>query len=136
GLPAGAAGLLLSGGSLANQTAIVCERTRVREGVGGTIYVSERVHHSVVKAAHLVGIPSTAIRTVGTDLDGRCDPGALQALIDADVAAGQHPFLVVGVAGSTDTGAIDELERLADIAERAGAWFHVDAASGGFFGLT
>jgi aromatic-L-amino-acid decarboxylase len=136
GLPPETGGLLLSGGSLANQTAIVAARTRVRDAVSGTIYVSERVHHSVVKAAHLVGIPSTAIRTVRTDPEGRCDPGALQALIDADVAAGQYPFLVVGVAGSTDTGSIDRLEPLADIAERSGAWFHVDAAYGGFFALT
>jgi aromatic-L-amino-acid decarboxylase len=136
GLPAGAGGLLLSGGSLANQTAIVSARTRARDAVRGTMYVSERVHHSVVKAAHLVGIPSDAIRTVGTDVEGRCDPNALQARIDADVAIGHAPFLVVGVAGSTDTGSIDELVRLADIAERIGAWFHVDAAYGGFFALT
>jgi aromatic-L-amino-acid decarboxylase len=136
GLPAEAGGLLLSGGSLANQTAIVAARTRVRDAANGTIYVSERVHHSVVKAAHLIGISSDAIRTVGTDLEGRCDPNALQTLIDADVATGHHPFLVVGVAGSTDTGSIDQLERLADIATRSGAWFHVDAAYGGFFALT
>ncbi len=136
GLPPQAGGLLLSGGSLANQTAIVAARSRVPGTANGTIYVSERVHHSVVKAAHLVGIRSDSIRTVGTDLEGRCDPDALQALIDADIATGHRPFLVVGVAGSTDTGSIDQLERLADIAERSGAWFHVDAAYGGFFALT
>jgi aromatic-L-amino-acid decarboxylase len=136
GLPPAAGGLLLSGGSLANQTAIVAARARASQAATGTIYVSERVHHSVVKAAHLVGIPSDAIRTVGTDAEGRCDPDALQALIDADAAAGHQPFLVVGVAGSTDTGSIDQLDLLAEIAERVGAWFHVDAAYGGFFALT
>jgi aromatic-L-amino-acid decarboxylase len=136
GLPPETGGLLLSGGSLANQTAIVCARTRVRDAANGTIYVSERVHHSVVKAAHLIGIPSHVIRTVGTDAEGRCDPEALQALIDTDVASGHRPFLIVGVAGSTDTGSIDQLERLAEIAERVRAWFHVDAAYGGFFALT
>lgn len=136
GLPPGTGGLLLSGGSLANQTAIVCARTRLGGKADGTIYVSELVHHSVVKAAHLVGIPSDAIRTVGTDNEGRCDPEALQVLIDADVANGHRPFLIVGVAGSTDTGSIDQLERLAEIAERVGAWYHVDAAYGGFFALT
>jgi aromatic-L-amino-acid decarboxylase len=60
----------------------------------------------------------------------------LQVLIDADVASGHRPFLIVGVAGSTDTGSIDQLERLAEIAERVGAWYHVDAAYGGFFALT
>jgi aromatic-L-amino-acid decarboxylase len=136
GLPAQAGGLLLSGGSLANQTAIVTARTRCRDAVRGTMYVSDRVHHSVVKAAHLIGISSDAIRTVGTDVEGRYDPNALQALIDADAAIGHSPFLVVGVAGSTDTGGIDQLERLADIARDSGAWFHVDAAYGGFFALT
>jgi aromatic-L-amino-acid decarboxylase len=100
------------------------------------MYASDRVHHSVVKAAHLVGIPSEAIRTVGTDADGRCDTTALENALEADIATGQTPFLIVGVAGSTDTGSIDPLERLADIAARAGAWFHVDAAYGGFFALT
>lgn len=136
GLPAGAGGLLLSGGSLANQTAIVTARSRVRGVTGTTMYVSDRVHHSVTKAAHLIGIPDDAIRTVASDIDGKCDPDALQDLIDADIAAGRRPFLVVGVAGSTDTGSIDPLDRLADIAERSGAWFHVDAAYGGFFALT
>ena len=136
GLPPEAGGLLLSGGSLANQTALVAARARVSDVARGTIYVSERVHHSVVKAAHLIGITSDAIRTVGTDSEGRCDPVALQALIDADAADGKQPFLVVGVAGSTDTGSIDQLDRLAEIAERVGAWYHVDAAYGGFFALT
>lgn len=136
GLPPEAGGLLLSGGSLANQTAIVAARARASDSVGGTIYVSERVHHSVVKAAHLIGIHADAIRTVGIDVEGRCDPVALQALIDGDIETGHQPFMVVGVAGSTDTGSIDQLDRLADIAERAAAWFHVDAAYGGFFGLT
>ena len=136
GLPPEAGGLLLSGGSLANQTALVAARARVSDVARGTIYVSERVHHSVVKAAHLIGITSDAIRTVGTDSEGRCDPIALQTLIEADAAAGQQPFVVVGVAGSTDTGSIDQLDRLAEIAERVGAWYHVDAAYGGFFALT
>lgn len=136
GLPSQAGGLLLSGGSLANQTAIVTARSRARDAGRRTMYASDRVHHSVVKAAHLVGIPSEAIRTVGTDADGRCDTTALENVIEADIATGQTPFLIVGVAGSTDTGSIDPLERLADIAARAGAWFHVDAAYGGFFALT
>ena len=100
------------------------------------MYVSDRVHHSVVKAAHLVGIPSDAIRTVGTDAAGRCDTTALAQNVEADIANGRKPFLIAGVAGSTDTGSIDPLERLADIAASAGAWFHVDAAYGGFFALT
>ena len=149
GLPATAGGLLLSGGSIANQTAIVTARARALAsggggGGGGTgglrddlaMYVSERVHHSVPKAAALAGVPADAIRTVGADAAGRIDADALEALIETDVAAGRQPFLIVGVAGTTDTGSIDPLERLAAVAARAGAWFHVDAAYGGFFALT
>ena len=141
-LPQGASGLLLSGGSLANQTALVTARARARAHAGQptddglTMYVSERVHHSVTKAAELAGIPAVAVRRVSTDAAGRMDPGALSDLLEADVADGLRPFLVVGVAGTTDTGSIDPLEDLAGVAARAGAWFHVDAAYGGFFALT
>jgi aromatic-L-amino-acid decarboxylase len=139
GLPATAGGLLLSGGSLANQTAIVAARARAL-GLPGTteltMYASELVHHSVTKAAALAGIPRAAMRMVPTDEGGRISAEALETLLAADVTAGRRPFLVVGVAGATDTGSIDPLERLAEIAARAGAWFHVDAAYGGFFALT
>ncbi len=142
GLPSGAGGLLLSGGSLANQTAIVTARARASANGGAqandtlTMYVSEHVHHSVTKAASLVGLASRAVRTVATDASGRIDAEALRRAVRADVTAGRRPFLVVGVAGTTDTGSIDPLEDLADVAESAGAWFHVDAAYGGFFALT
>lgn len=147
GMPSTAGGLLLSGGSLANQTAIVAARERAlpqlgrpdvsaRFAPGMTMYASERAHHSITKAATLLGIPEAAMRLVRTDEAGRMSPDALEALVEADVAAGRRPFLVVGVAGTTDTGSVDPLERLADVAARWGAWFHVDAAYGGFFALT
>jgi aromatic-L-amino-acid decarboxylase len=136
GLPASAGGVLLSGGSLANQTALVAARAHAGDATGRPMYLSERAHHSVGKAARLIGIDPASIRTVATDAEGRCDPGALASLIEADAAAGHRPFLVVGTGGSTDTGSIDPLDRLAAIAAGAGAWFHVDAAYGGFFALT
>ena len=142
GLPSGAGGLLLSGGSLANQTAIVTARARARARDGKqadgdrTMYLSERVHHSVTKAAALVGVAEAAVRRVPTDAAGHMDAGALEIILAADRAAGLRPFLVVGVAGTTDTGSVDPLEALADAAGGAGAWFHVDAAYGGFFALT
>jgi aromatic-L-amino-acid/L-tryptophan decarboxylase len=151
GMPASAGGLLLSGGSLANQTAIVTARARAaRTPTTGdppdmtalpgptnlTMYVSARVHHSVTKAAELAGIPPAAVRTVPVDAAGRMDASALDMLLAEDEAAGCRPFLVVGVAGTTDSGAVDPLERLAEAAHRTGAWFHVDAAYGGFFALT
>ncbi len=136
GLPDGSGGVFLSGGSLANQTAIVAARAHARPGGSPTMYVSERAHHSVAKAARLVGIDPSAVRVVAVDALGRCDADALRAVIAADEAAGRSPFLVVGTAGSTDTGAIDPLRDLAEIAATSGAWFHVDAAYGGFFQLT
>lgn len=136
GLPGTAGGLLLSGGSLANQTAVVAARERVSDPARATMVVSERVHHSVTKAAHLAGIADERVRIVPVDADGRCDVAALDATIARDSAAGLAPFLVVGVAGSTDTGSIDPLGPLADVAAAAHAWFHVDAAYGAFFALT
>lgn len=137
GLPADAGGILLSGGSLANQTAIATARARLGDDAAdGTMYVSERVHHSVVKAARLAGVSEARIRVVGADDGHRLDRASLTAMIDADQAKGLRPFLIVGVAGSTDTGAVDPLGPIADIAASAGAWFHVDAAYGGFFALT
>jgi aromatic-L-amino-acid decarboxylase len=150
GLPQSAGGLLLSGGSLANQTAIVTARARALRASRGTaadagpcpdsidltMYVSERVHHSVTKAAELAGVPADAVRTVAVDGAGRMDASVLEVLVAGDSVAGRRPFLVVGVAGTTDTGSIDPLDELAGIAQRAGAWFHVDAAYGGFFALT
>jgi aromatic-L-amino-acid decarboxylase len=138
GLPAGAGGVLLSGGSLANQTAVATARIAVLgdEASDGVMYLSERAHHSVSKAARLAGIRPEQIRTVGTDRAGRFDVEELHETIRADRAAGHRPFLVVGVAGSTDTGSVDPLEELASVAAEAGAWFHIDAAYGGFFALT
>jgi aromatic-L-amino-acid/L-tryptophan decarboxylase len=137
GLPGGAGGILLSGGSLANQTAIATARARLGDDPSdGTLYVSERVHHSVVKAARLAGVPAARIRVVGADSDFRMDLASLTAAIDADRAQGLRPFLIVGVAGSTDTGAVDPLGAIADVASNAGAWLHVDAAYGGFLAMT
>ena len=141
GLPAGAGGILLSGGSLANQAAIVTARARFGDGASdtpgdGTMYVSERVHHSVVKAARLAGVPDDRIRIVPADASYRLDVAGLSTAIARDRAAGLRPFLVVAVAGSTDTGAVDPLGAIADVAADAGAWLHVDAAYGGFFAMT
>lgn len=137
GLPAGSEGLLLSGGSIANQTAVVCARERPAYEHGRSVaYLSERAHHSLPKALHLSGIPKACVRAVPVDEHLHIDVAALRRLIADDLAAGRRPWLVAGVAGSTDIGSIDALDTLATIAREHDAWFHVDAAYGGLFMLT
>lgn len=133
-----ASGILLSGGSTANLTALVAARTaRLGEDfLGGRIYVSPHVHHSVTKAARLAGFPASALRTVAVDDELRMDPAALVAAVREDRAQGREPFMLVGSAGTTDSGAVDPLSDLATIAREQHLWFHVDAAYGGFFQLT
>jgi len=131
-------GVLTSGGSMANFSAIVAARKdRLPEDfLSGTLYVSEHVHASVTKAAMLAGLPVRNVRTVAADPSLRMEVEALRRAIAEDRASGLTPFAVVGTAGTTNTGAIDPLDRLADVAASEGLWFHVDAAYGGFFQLT
>jgi len=137
GYPPGSSGLLLSGGSLANFTATVVARSRLGDDFSaGTVYVGQHVHHSVTKAAHLAGIGPDRIRLVPVDDGLRVDVAALRTMVKADQAAGLRPMLVVATAGTTDTGTIDDLAGCAEVAEEAGAWYHIDAAYGGFFVLT
>jgi len=131
-------GVLTSGGSMANFSAIVAARKdRLPEDfLSGTMYVSEHVHASVTKAAMLAGLPVRHVRTVVGDPSLRMDVEALRRVVAEDRAAGLAPFALVGSAGTTNTGAIDPLDALADLAVAEGMWFHVDAAYGGFFQLT
>ena len=136
--PDTARGLLTSGGSMANFSAIVTARhTKLGEDfLDGTYYVSEQVHASVSKAANLAGFSRRNLRLVPTDAQLRMDADALRDMVAADRAAGLRPFLVVPSAGTTNTGAIDPLDDVADVAAESGMWMHVDAAYGGFFQLT
>jgi aromatic-L-amino-acid decarboxylase len=131
-------GVLTSGGSMANFSAIVTARAdRLPENfLSGTLYVSEHVHASVTKAAMLAGFPVRHVRSVGADPSMRMDVEELGRAIERDRADGLSPFAVVGSAGTTNTGAIDPLDALAEVAAAQGLWFHVDAAYGGFFQLT
>lgn len=138
GLPEGSTGLLTTGGSMATFSAVVAAR---HEHLGedladGTVYVTRYTHHSVAKAARLAGLKARNVRIVPCDENLRMDPDAAAAMIDADRKAGLRPFLLVASAGTTDTGTVDPLPALADLAERENLWFHVDAAYGGFFRLT
>lgn len=138
GLPATGGGVLLSGGSVATSMAVVTARDERLPGDfrDGTAYVSEHAHHAVRKAARLAGFPPGQVRTIPVDHDHRLHLPALEAAIEADAAAGFRPFFVAATAGTTITGAIDDLPAIADVCRSRKLWFHVDAAYGGFFRLT
>ena len=136
--PPQAQGILTSGGSMANFSAVVTARTaRLPEDfLDGTIYASEHVHHSIAKSARLAGFPAAALRSIRTDDLLRIDVDDLRDRIRSDRRAGRHPFLVVGSAGTVNTGAVDPLGDLAELCAEENLWFHVDGAYGGFFQLT
>jgi len=138
GLPPSARGVLTSGGSLANFSALVAARAdRLPENfLSGTLYTSDQAHYSVEKAARLAGFPAGAVRAVESDALFRIRIDALEREIASDRARGKTPFLLVGNAGTTNTGAVDDLAALGELARRERLWFHVDAAYGGFFLLT
>ncbi len=134
----GSQGVLTSGGSMANFSAMVAARhAKLGEDfTDGTYYVSEQAHASVTKAATLAGFSERNVRLVPTDAELRMDPDALRRMVEQDRAAGHRPFLVGPSAGTTNTGAVDPLDAVADVAEEHGLWMHVDGAYGGFFILT
>jgi len=138
GYPTMALGILTSGGSLSNFSAIVTARAnRLGEDFfDGTLYVSDQVHHSVMKAARLAGLPGSSVVVVPSDERFRMRVDALAAAVARDRAAGRRPFLVIGSGGTVNTGAVDDLTAIASLARREAMWFHVDAAYGGFFALT
>ncbi len=135
GFPSGTAGLLTTGGSGATFNAIVCARERhlgadIRPG---TVYTSDQGHHSISKAAKLAGVAADRVRVIAVDADFRMDLGALSAAIAGDRALGLRPFLVVSSAGTTNTGAVDPLDAIADLCARERLWHHIDGAYGAFF---
>ncbi|MGA7616664.1 MAG: aminotransferase class V-fold PLP-dependent enzyme [Thermoanaerobaculia bacterium] len=138
GLPETSGGVLTTGGSLANFMAVVAaRRDRLPEDfLGGTIYASDQVHHSVEKAAILAGFPQRNIRKISSDERYRIRLDEIADAIDADARDGRTPFLVVGSAGTTNSGAVDDLDAIASLAKEKNLWMHVDAAYGGFFMLT
>jgi aromatic-L-amino-acid/L-tryptophan decarboxylase len=142
GFPAGAEGILASGGSMANFVGLATARRAVvpgdvrEEGIGANgrarpvVYASDQVHHCVDKAVDLLGIGLASLRKVETDERFRIRPDRLREAIAEDRRAGRHPAIVVGNAGTVNTGAIDPLDELADLCARESLWFHVDGAYG------
>lgn len=136
--PDQARGVLTSGGSIANFSAIVAARhARLGDDLrDGRVYATDQVHHSVLKAVRLAGLPPDAVRVIPRDAELRMEPEALTEAITEDRRAGRRPCAIVASGGTTNTGAIDPLPELAQIASSHDVWLHVDAAYGGFFQLT
>jgi glutamate/tyrosine decarboxylase-like PLP-dependent enzyme len=144
GYPASAGGLLVSGGSTANFAGLAAARSAqapdsVRDGMGGLrlrLYVSEEGHFSVRKAAGLLGIGTSNVRTVRTNERQQMDIEHLAWLVSEDRAAGYLPFCVVAAAGTVASGAVDPIAAIAKFARAESLWLHVDGAYGGFAALT
>lgn len=140
GFPPSATGILLSGGSLANITAMIAARNnfnkKIRtEGLFSldsqvVIYASSETHTCVRKGAEMIGVGSNYMRLVPVDNNYRIRTDLLQEMIDNDRKAGLTPFCIIGNAGTVNTGAIDDLDKLSAISKQEGCWFHVDGAFG------
>ncbi len=143
GLPAGTEGILTSGGSMANFTALAAARAAMapwdvrEEGAAPpgqprlVVYASDQVHNCIDKAVDLLGLGWKQLRKIPCDDAFRMRVDALREAIARDRAAGLRPAIVVGNAGSVNTGSIDPLDAIADLCESEGLWFHADGAYGG-----
>lgn len=138
GYPQGAAGVLVGGGSAANLTALACAREALLGAMTDRVvaYVSDQTHSSIARAARTLGFRPEQVRVLPTDARYRLEPATLAAAMDADVAAGLQPLFAAAAAGSTNTGAVDDLGALAEVCRARGVWLHVDGAYGAFAALT
>jgi len=136
-------GLLVSGGSAASLTCLAAARHKAarehgwdirKEGLAGrpqlVLYVSEEGHSCLRKSAELLGIGERGVRSIPVDREFRMDPAALEVAVRQDRASGRIPFCVAASAGTVNTGAIDPMERLAEICDKQHLWLHVDGAYG------
>ena len=139
GFPKTALGNLTSGGSIANLIAIVAARDSKEITSGkvykSCIYLTKQTHHSVHKAIRIAGLQESNLREIEVDKKFKMNTNQLAIQIQEDLSNGLIPFLVIGSAGTTDTGAIDPLNDIASVCAQSKLWFHIDAAYGGFFML-
>jgi len=138
GYPPVAGGSLVSGGSVANITALACAREALLAPTedGAVAYLSDQAHSSMGRALWLLGFRPEQVRVLPTDSSYRLPAATLRSAIDADLRAGRRPFFAAAGAGSTNTGAVDPLAALAEVCRPRGVWLHADAAYGGFGVLT
>lgn len=146
GFPMSASGTLVSGGSMANFIALTVARNvtsgiDLREAGVAAIerplrfYGSDQMHSCHRKAVEALGLGNQALRRIPTDAGFRIDLAALATAIEEDRRAGFQPACIVGNAGTVNTGAIDDLEALAALAEHEGMWFHVDGCIGALMAI-
>jgi aromatic-L-amino-acid decarboxylase len=138
GYPEQAQGVLVSGGSAANLTAMACAREKLIGAMAdsATVYMSDQTHSSLARAARVLGFRPEQVRVIPTDRLARIRPNALRSAIAADVALGLRPLIVVANAGTTAAGAIDPFHELSAICREHGIWLHVDGAYGAFAAIT
>jgi len=138
--PMGASGLLLSGGSMANFTALAVARNAragfdvrqqgLQESPLMTIYGSSETHSWAKKAVEVLGLGNRSYRRVAVSSDFRMDVQELRSAVNLDLAAGHRPIAVIATAGTVNTGATDDLNAIADLCAEFGLWMHVDGAFG------
>jgi aromatic-L-amino-acid decarboxylase len=145
GMPSTSSGVLLTGSSMANFVALLCARFAAlgpgarQTGIGAhslTAYAAATAHRCIAGAMDMAGIGTENLRRIPVDPDYRMDIAQLESAIAEDRQAGKQPFLIIGTAGTVDTGAIDNLSAIADIAASAKIWFHVDGAFGALAALS
>lgn len=138
GMPSGAGGLFVSGGSMANLTALAVARHKRlgEDATRGVIYCSDQTHTAVERGARILGFRADQVRKLAPDEEYRLRVDDLAAEMDADQSAGLRPFCVVANAGTTSTGAVDPLAAIAELCRARGVWMHVDGAYGAAAVLT
>jgi len=139
GFEEGYGGNLTSGGSIANLVAVVSARDaheiKGKDYEKTVIYGSAQMHHSLHKAIRIAGLGECILRDIALDENWHLDTKKLKKQIKKDKKNGLNPFMIIASSGTTDTGVIDDLNAIADIAEKYNCWFHVDGAYGGYFYL-
>ena len=132
GFPAGAGGAFVSGGSVANLTGLAVARQIMLGGDmrDAVLYCSDQIHFAISRGLKVLGFAREQLRVIGSDEAYRLSPELLRESIAADRAAGKRPFCVIATAGTTNSGAVDPLDALADLCEKEKLWLHVDGAYG------
>lgn len=140
GFPKEAIGNLTSGGSIANLIALTAARDKYQikndRITKSVIYLSPQIHHCIHKAIRIIGLEDVQVRLLELDKLSRIDTEKLAQTIEKDKNNGLNPFMVIASAGTTDTGAVDPLKKIGEVAQSNKMWYHIDAAYGGFFVLS